>query len=459
MIFIFLLITSLFSLVAITSAQPQQITCSAGTSIQFATCFRLLVPLDHANPQTTIKIPIQYGIVFPTVPVASKTAFLYLPGGPGEAGLTSRILNVSTKSLADNLRKPVVMVDPRGSGPLSRLSCNNQAMQSFSETEFLSIRRDCLLQAGSEIIHYSTNQVIEDLEDIRRAIGVEQFDVLGVSYGTVTSQFYSRRYPNRIRIMVLDSPVPFLRDIYSTRYPAAYRRIYRRKNQANLLFNINTVNANTATVLNRLRNSTRLQAQIGITPQAMQGFYRSTSNTFINAIASAAVLNDYAPLIQFTRVSNISPFVLNQVTLVAVYCNDVVNAVPWKPTDGFNARLTSLVADVAREVPSNQYFPFTQFEGLTTILSCIAFPFVQVRREGIPVLPPRLIPTLVIYGEIDQITPVEERTLLDPFIQSKVAVIRGAGHAVSFRNSSVCGQTLIANFLLSGSVANFNACA
>ena len=444
-------ITFLLSFASLALAQPQKILCPPG--IQFAICYRIFVPLDHANPQTTIKIPIQYGVVLPTAPTTLTTALLYIPGGPGQSGMNSAFLNIS---IANFYRRPVVVFDPRGTGPLSRLSCVNPVQSNFSQVQFLNYIKGCLLQAGPEIIYYSTNQVVEDLEVIRRAVGLQQYDLIGVSYGTVTSQFYSRKYPSRIRYMLLDSPLPFAQDIYGRRRPAALRRIFSTRNRGNLLFNLDSVISNTATVLSRLRSSSTLQIQTGFTPRRIASLYSTASNTYISAIAAAAIDNNYLPLIQL---SNARSSQVNQVTLLSVFCNDLVNLVPWKPSDGNDARLSLLLADADSRIPLNQYFPFTQFEGLENVFFCTAFPFVQARKEGLPVsLPPRIIPTLVLYGELDEVTPLEERPLLHTFIQSKVAVVRGATHAISFQNNA-CAGSLIRNFLISGRVINFNACA
>src|SRR5690606_4478065 len=49
---------------------------------------------------------------------------------------------------------------------------------------------------------------VRDLESVRKALGVEQVNLVGVSYGTRVAQQYAMRHPARTRTLVLDSVAP-----------------------------------------------------------------------------------------------------------------------------------------------------------------------------------------------------------------------------------------------------------
>jgi pimeloyl-ACP methyl ester carboxylesterase len=55
---------------------------------------------------------------------------------------------------------------------------------------------------------YTTTAAVRDLEALRQALGGPQLNLLGVSYGTRMAQQYARTYPQAVRSIVLDSPVP-----------------------------------------------------------------------------------------------------------------------------------------------------------------------------------------------------------------------------------------------------------
>ena len=52
-----------------------------------------------------------------------------------------------------------------------------------------------------------TANVARDLDLLRAAVGDEQLNYLGFSYGTVIGATYATLFPGRTRAMVLDSPV------------------------------------------------------------------------------------------------------------------------------------------------------------------------------------------------------------------------------------------------------------
>ncbi len=49
---------------------------------------------------------------------------------------------------------------------------------------------------------------MQDLEEVRAALGYEQINLYGVSYGTRVAQHYMRRHPQRVRAAILDGVVP-----------------------------------------------------------------------------------------------------------------------------------------------------------------------------------------------------------------------------------------------------------
>jgi pimeloyl-ACP methyl ester carboxylesterase len=49
---------------------------------------------------------------------------------------------------------------------------------------------------------------VRDLEHVRSALGIETWNLYGVSYGTRVAQHYMRRYPQRVRAVILDGVVP-----------------------------------------------------------------------------------------------------------------------------------------------------------------------------------------------------------------------------------------------------------
>ena len=56
------------------------------------------------------------------------------------------------------------------------------------------------------ITDYSLDRDIEDLEELRKAMGFGKIDVLGHSYGTVVAQGYALKYPENVSHLILIAP-------------------------------------------------------------------------------------------------------------------------------------------------------------------------------------------------------------------------------------------------------------
>ena len=68
--------------------------------------------------------------------------------------------------------------------------------------------RDLLISQGFDLASYNPRANANDLEDLRRALGYGQWNLYGISYGTRTALETMRAYPQGIRSVVLDSPLP-----------------------------------------------------------------------------------------------------------------------------------------------------------------------------------------------------------------------------------------------------------
>jgi pimeloyl-ACP methyl ester carboxylesterase len=55
--------------------------------------------------------------------------------------------------------------------------------------------------------HLHTEATVHDLEHLRRALGDEPLNYLGISYGTLIGQLHAQVYPGNVRAMVLDAVV------------------------------------------------------------------------------------------------------------------------------------------------------------------------------------------------------------------------------------------------------------
>jgi pimeloyl-ACP methyl ester carboxylesterase len=138
---------------------------------------------------------------------------LVLLGGPGDSP-GARLAALARAHQALNERRSLVLVDQRGTGASSPLQCevgSDDDLQSYL-TEFLPAERvsACLsaLRASVDLARYRTRDFVEDLEDLRRALDVAQWNLHGTSYGTRVALHYLARHPRRVRSAILHGVVP-----------------------------------------------------------------------------------------------------------------------------------------------------------------------------------------------------------------------------------------------------------
>jgi pimeloyl-ACP methyl ester carboxylesterase len=68
--------------------------------------------------------------------------------------------------------------------------------------------KDRLISKGIDLTHYSTKKSAADIEDLRKVLGIEKWNLWGISYSCRLMLEVIRRYPGGVRVAILDSPLP-----------------------------------------------------------------------------------------------------------------------------------------------------------------------------------------------------------------------------------------------------------
>ncbi|MEO2174066.1 MAG: alpha/beta hydrolase [bacterium] len=174
-----------------------------------ALCADLELKENRDQPSSRlITLPLVY--VPATDVKGSDIPLFLLQGGPG----ASNIWN-NPKSWMYR-RQPLVMVGYRGADGSSTLLCpdltkgqlglGNNLTSSESKALFASHVFDCsvdLQKQGFDLNQYTMMQVIEDIEEVRKKLGVDKINLLSESYGTRVAYIYGRKYPGVINRSVM----------------------------------------------------------------------------------------------------------------------------------------------------------------------------------------------------------------------------------------------------------------
>ena len=65
-----------------------------------------------------------------------------------------------------------------------------------------------LRKNGIDLNQYTTNQIAADINDLINVLGIEDYNLLTMSYSTKIGQVLIRDYPDKIKSVVMDSPLP-----------------------------------------------------------------------------------------------------------------------------------------------------------------------------------------------------------------------------------------------------------
>ncbi|MBZ9613285.1 alpha/beta hydrolase [Rheinheimera maricola] len=188
-------------------------------------CYRFTLPEQHDTANSNqISIPVV--IFFTDATENTAPPLLHLGGGgPGAAMWLDddEMVELTWKSFysASLLQgRNLILIDPRGTGLSSpSLNCElyriNQTkrfsqhltlQQSFEQSK--QEYQQCIVQLQAEGIvlsAYNSLSVVQDIELLRRALGIEKWSLYGVSYGAVYAQLLARYYPHTVEAMIFDS--------------------------------------------------------------------------------------------------------------------------------------------------------------------------------------------------------------------------------------------------------------
>ncbi len=171
-------------------------------------CGVLQVPENYAEPagrMLDLKVVIVPAVEQPGQP----DPVFALAGGPGQSAVQSAALFSQSLRKA-NKSRDLVLMDQRGTGELSPLQCDMDLeviMASSMDNTYAEVAQ-CLASLDADLGAYSTTAHIRDLEKLRVALGVDQVNLYGGSYGTRAALVYLREAPQSVRSAILDGVAP-----------------------------------------------------------------------------------------------------------------------------------------------------------------------------------------------------------------------------------------------------------
>lgn len=169
---------------------------------------------EDREGRTGRTIPLRIAVLSTARESRRASAIVPFAGGPGEstvswaagvAGAWARLLE----------ERDILLVDYRGTGSSNPLFCPYQeegrgvdeALASFLPIELVDDCREALT-GRADLTQYTTPNIVDDVDEVRRVLGYETVDLFGASYGTRAVLVYLRRHPEAVRTAAIEGVVP-----------------------------------------------------------------------------------------------------------------------------------------------------------------------------------------------------------------------------------------------------------
>jgi pimeloyl-ACP methyl ester carboxylesterase len=185
--------------------------CNNPSLTSDALCVKYEV-FENRATRTGRRIPLNI-ILLPAK--SSKPApdpLFYLAGGPGAAAT-----GYADAAFMEGLRRnrDVVLVDQRGTGESNPLNCapfgSREDMRGYFGEQFpVEKIRACRteLEKVADLKLYTTSIAMDDLDEVRAALGYDRINVYGGSYGSTTSLVYLRQHGDHVRAVAIFGVAP-----------------------------------------------------------------------------------------------------------------------------------------------------------------------------------------------------------------------------------------------------------
>lgn len=183
--------------------------CNAPSVTRDAGCGKYEVFEDRAA-RSGRKIGLNI-LVLPAISAkpAADPVFM-LAGGPGQ-GAASLVKVAGDYLIKLRRDRDLVFIDQRGTGESNPLNCGtavnkDEMSRYFTEGVNIESLRECRAQLEKTAILtlYTSAIAMDDLDEVRAALGYDKINLLGGSYGTYAAFVYMRQHPDRVRTAILE---------------------------------------------------------------------------------------------------------------------------------------------------------------------------------------------------------------------------------------------------------------
>lgn len=378
-----------------------------------------------------------------------------LAGGPGQgARKYAALIPAAFREVRRG--RDVVLVDLRGTGASNPLDCDPGdplAMLADDRPDLSS----CRAKLKADPRFYTTEPAVDDLDDVRAALGYERINLWGGSYGTRAALVYARRHPERVRSVVLDGAAPF-----EIRLPLHNARNAQRA--LDRLLADCEADPRCRAAYPALRSEiSALLASLEERPAAAAVRHPVTGRPVDLTVTRATFASGLRGMLYTPTHASLIPYVIHAARQgdFSPFAASALETAAWS-TDTMSLGLTLSVL-CAEDVPAITDEAAARevrgtFLGRSEIdiwrEMCAQWPHGP-RPADVERVRPLRMPALILSGDLDPVTPPRwGEAMKAHFPGARHVVVPGAGHNTSMTG---CVPDLIAGFVAAGSAGGLDA--
>ncbi len=308
------------------------------------------------------------------------------------------------------------------------------------------------LSSIADLSCYNSAAVAADLADLRRALGLREWNLMGESYGTRLALLAMRDHPEGIRAVVLDSVAPSEVDEYADG-PAKFEKAMNA-----LFFDCASDPSCKAAFPDLKAALLRAADQLDRSPRLLAGIWHGTP---------FEVRFDGRQLLEALHMVLYESDLIPQVPRAIYHAVDGEADAVWREVIARHAILVAkdlvdqgahLSFHCAEEVPftdaallrvEDEKRPWMRHvaSGLQIVDACRLWTTKHPDpREALPVTSE--IPVLLLAGEYDPVTPpAYAKSAASKLRNSQLFVFPGMGHWLTANSVSTCPQAIVLQFL------------
>jgi pimeloyl-ACP methyl ester carboxylesterase len=161
---------------------------------------------ENRSANSGRQIDLKIAVLPATSDHVEPDPLFYFAGGPG--GAATDVAPLLKSELSElNRTRDIVLIDQRGTGGSHLLMCPtpDKPFDVTDEEAFSAYAESCMKSLDADPRWYTTRAYVDDVNEVRQALGYDKINISGGSYGGTVVQVYLLQHPETVRAALINN--------------------------------------------------------------------------------------------------------------------------------------------------------------------------------------------------------------------------------------------------------------